>query len=274
MPERLPKIAVVVPSYNQVAYLDDCLTSIYGQDYPELEIIVMDGGSSDGSVKVIEKYAGKLTYWQSQPDGGQTQAIVAGFKRSTANYLTWLNSDDVLLPGALRRHAGAFQSCPDADVFYGDHVVMDAAGVVVERYKHPCYYYKLAWLTMPYIAQPGTVFTRRIWERVGGVDTSMQCAFDYDLWFRFMKANVRFVHVGGFVSGFRRHPKSKGMTWTERYARELEMIRERYRDYWGTPLKRRFARLLLMVIQSLSGAYFYTLVFRMIHHHRLAVFKP
>jgi glycosyltransferase involved in cell wall biosynthesis len=270
--EQVPRISVVVPSYNQGGYLDDCLESVVKQDHPDLEIIVMDGGSTDDSVSIIERYAQHLTHWQSQPDGGQTAAIVTGFGYANGDLLTWLNSDDVLLPGALHLHAQAFRRQPKADVFYGDHVVVDGAGTVVEQYKHPRYHNRLAWLTMPYIAQPGTSFTRRIWQEVGGADCSMHCAFDYDLWYRFMKAGARFVHVGGFVSAFRRHGESKGLTRLEQYAHEHAILRERYQEHLGQPLERRVARLLLRCIQVLSGAYLHTLAFRLFRHHRLSAY--
>jgi glycosyltransferase involved in cell wall biosynthesis len=237
----------------------------------EMEIIVMDGGSSDGSVEIIKRYKNQITYWQSQPDLGQVHAIIEGFKIATGNYLTWLNSDDILLPGSIDRHVKAFKRWPDADVYYGNHIFIDSLDQVVERFKHPFYFNRLAWLTSPYIAQPGTVFTRRIWNIVGGADIKMHCAFDYDLWYRFMLADAKFVHVGGFVSGFRRHPESKGAMLLQQYAREHALLRQRYKFKMGTPLTRQAGRLVLILIQILSGAYIETLAFRLFRYGRLKV---
>lgn len=266
-------ISVVIPSYNQAQYLEASIRSVLDQDYPDCEVILMDGGSNDGSRQIIERYADKFTYWQSQPDGGQTAAIVAGFRRGKAELLTWLNSDDILLPGALHRHAEAFQRHPSADAFYGDHIEIDASGRTIEEFKHPPYFNRLAWLTSPYFAQPGTLFTRRIWEQVGGVDVNMQCAFDRDLWYRFMAADAKFIHVEGFVAGFRRHSESKGHTWLQQYAQEHNLLEDRYAVRRGHPLARKLGRVLLVGMQSLSGAYLHTLSYRLRHFGRLTSYR-
>ncbi|CAN2049920.1 glycosyltransferase [Candidatus Magnetomoraceae bacterium gMMP-1] len=271
---KIPKISIVVPSYNQAHYLEACINSILQQDYPNIEIIVMDGGSTDGSVEIIQHYANRLTYWQSQPDGGQSAALQAGFDQATGDLFTWLNSDDILLPNALQRHSHAFRCYPKADVFYGNHLVIDASGNTMERYKHPPYYNQLALYTMPYIAQPGTSFTQRIWNKVGGLDSSLNVIFDYDLWFRFMILDARFVHVGGFVAGFRKHPESKGATWLETYAYERTVFKNRYKSYLGNSLKRIVACISLMSLNIFSGAYIYTLAYRLFYHHRLLQYKP
>lgn len=274
MNSDLIKISVVVPSYNQVAYLEQCLTSLVMQNCPNLEIVVMDGGSTDGSVAIIKQYEKHLHYWQSQPDGGQTQAITDGFQHTSGDYLTWLNSDDILLPESIKFHHRTILNSPEADVFYGNHVVIDSNDAVVERYRHPTYFRRLAWLTSPYIAQPGTVFTRRIWEQVGGADVEMHCAFDYDLWYRFMLAEAQFVHVGGFVSGFRRHPETKGATWLQKYAEEHAIIRQRYQYKMGNVFTRRLARYLLVLMQFFSGAYIETLSFRIFKQGRISAYQP
>ena len=268
-----PKISVVIPSYNQAAYLEACLESVFAQQYENTEVVLLDGGSTDGSLQIIQKYAKRFAYWQSQPDGGQASAISIGFSYATGDLLTWLNSDDILLPEAFRRTAQAYAGTPSADVFYGDHLVVDTAGTVVERYKHPRFYSKVAWLTAPYICQPGTIFTRRIWEKVGGVDTKMHCAFDYDLWYRFMAAGARFEHVGGVVAGFRVHPASKGKTWVERYKKEHAILRSRYRTEFGTSWQRRAARLLFVCLQLFNGGYIHTLAFRLLRFQRLRAYQ-
>jgi glycosyltransferase involved in cell wall biosynthesis len=269
----MPTFSIVIPSYNQAQYLEASIRSVLDQDYPDCEVILMDGGSNDGSKQIIERYADRFAYWQSHSDGGQTTAIFDGFRRSTGELLTWLNSDDILLPGALRRHAEAFQRHPTADVFYGDHIEIDVIGQTVEEYKHPPYFSWLAWLTSPYIAQPGTLFTRRIWDQVGGADVNMQCAFDYELWYRFMAANAKFIHVHGFVAGFRRHSDSKGHTWLQQYKREHELLEERYGVRRGGPFARKLGRALLVGIQSLSGAYLHTLSYRLRTFRRLTAYQ-
>jgi len=269
-----PRISIITPSLNQAQFLEHTILSVLNQNYPNLEYIIMDGGSTDDSVDIIRKYARHFSYRQSKSDGGQPAAITTGFKRSDGELLTWLNSDDVLLPNAIHRWATAYRKNPSADVFYGNNTDIDECGYIQEKAKHPPYYSKLAWLTAPYIAQPGTAFTRRIWDCVGGVDINMHCAFDYDLWYRFMLLNARFIHVGGWVAGFRRHSESKGATWLQRYAEEHALIRQRYKTQMGSPFARLIGRLTLMIIQSLSGAYIDKLMFRLFRHGRLKVYRP
>src|SRR3989339_415746 len=108
-----PRITVVMPSFNQARYIEESIQSVLDQMYPNLEFIILDGGSTDGSQEIIERYADRLTYWHSQPDKGQTDALIMGFDRSTGDLIGWVNSDDVLLPGCLHTIADAFVARPE-----------------------------------------------------------------------------------------------------------------------------------------------------------------
>lgn len=261
---NLPTLSIVVPSFNQGRYLEACIESILAQDYPGLEIIVMDGGSRDDSRQIIERYQQHFQHWQSQPDGGQGNAINAGFARANGELFTWLNSDDLLLPGALRRAAECWQADPSASVLYGNQIDIDAQGKVVDRYYHPAYFTQLAWWTVPYIPQQGTVFTRELWQRVNGIDAELHCMLDHDLWYRFMRAGARFRHVGIAVGAFRRHGESKGGSWHDTYARERRLMAERYRSEFGGPLTRRVARAAFVALQTATGHYARSLAHRLL----------
>src|SRR6266849_8649816 len=117
---RLPRLSIVTPSYNQGGYLGQTIESVLSQDYPDLEYIVLDGGSRDGSVEIIRKVEPRLAYWRSSPDGGQTAALREGFERATGEVLGWLNSDDWLEPGALRTVGESFAAHPEVDIVHGD----------------------------------------------------------------------------------------------------------------------------------------------------------
>src|ERR1043166_2179963 len=119
------KISVVTPSYNQAKYLETTLRSVLEQDYPHLEHIVMDGGSTDGSQEILERYSSRLAYWRSAKDGGQADAIAEGFKHATGDIFCWLNSDDVFLPGALRAVAEFFTAHPDAETVCGGAYIIN-----------------------------------------------------------------------------------------------------------------------------------------------------
>jgi glycosyltransferase involved in cell wall biosynthesis len=260
---KLPSLSIVVPSFNQGRYLEACIKSILDQDYPDLQIIVMDGGSSDDSRQIIERYQQHFSHWQSEPDGGQGNAINLGLARATGELLTWLNSDDLLLPGALRT-AGERWQASHAEVLYGNQIDIDAHGRVVDRYYHPRFVARLAWWTVPYIPQQGTLFTRALWQKVNGIDSELHCMLDHDLWYRFMLAGARFEHVGIAVGAFRRHGESKGGSWHDTYARERGLMAERYRVQFGSPLTRRLARGAFVALQAASGHYARTLGHRLL----------
>jgi glycosyltransferase involved in cell wall biosynthesis len=124
----LPRITIVTPSFNQAAFIEETILSVLSQEYPSLEYIVMDGGSTDGSVEFIRKYEGKLAYWQSGKDKGQSDAISNGFARATGEILGWLNSDDTLAQGTLRRVGEFFAAHPDVDITYGNMYLIDPSG--------------------------------------------------------------------------------------------------------------------------------------------------
>jgi glycosyltransferase involved in cell wall biosynthesis len=271
---ELPAISLVIPSYNQGRYLTACFESILAQRYPNLELIVMDGGSKDESCAIIERYAQHFAHWQSEPDGGQGNAINAGFARAQGTLLTWLNSDDLLLPNALHAAVETWRSHPRTDVVYGHHIDIDAEGAVVDRYFHPPFVTQLAWWTVPYIPQQGTLFTRELWRRVGGIDAKLHCMLDHDLWYRFMQAGARFRQIGIPVGAFRRHSESKGGSWHDTYARERKLMAERYQGEFGSPLLRKLARGAYVAYQASSGHYAKSLAFRILHHGRVGRYNP
>lgn len=270
------RISVVIPSFDQRAFLEAAIASVLEQDHGDKEVLVMDGGSRDGSAELIERHAARLTHWQSGPDGGQANAISQGIARSSGRIVGWLNSDDVLAPGALRRVAEAAARAGSADrVFFGGHRVIDAGGVAQEL--HPCMPL-IPWVARklgPIVTQPGTFFGRQAYDAVGGLDCSLGYGMDLDLWFRFLTAGVPFAYIPAVQADFRRHPEQKGhsVKWLEVCARERELV---YRKYGaapdGTPL-RGVARAAHLAHGLLSGSVLRTLAFRITRHRRLRAFQ-
>ncbi|NHC16566.1 glycosyltransferase family 2 protein [Motilibacter deserti] len=223
---RLPRITLVVPSYNQAGYLRAALASIVDQGYPDLELIVMDGGSTDGSVAVVEEHAAAISYWQSQPDGGQSAALAAGFARATGEVLGWLNSDDLLRPGALQAVGRAFADDPGLQWAYGDSLLVGADGEVLDV--QPTVQVSSAELASlrVYLPQESTFFRRSLYERVGGVRTDLHFAMDYDLWLRFAEvAPPR--HLPVVLGAFRLLPGQKSAD-VAGYQAEEDAAKARY----------------------------------------------
>lgn len=177
-----PRITVVTPSYNQGQFIEETIRSVLLQGYPNLEYIVMDGGSTDQTVEVIEKYASQIDYWESGQDRGQSHAINKGFQRATGDIVAWLNSDDTYLPNALFTIAKAFLANPDVAFIYGVCQLTDEAGEW-ERDKGAAWDFGRL-LRRTYFGQPATFIRRNIVEQIDYVDETLHQVMDWDLWIR------------------------------------------------------------------------------------------
>lgn len=203
-----PVISVITPSFNQGPFIEETIRSVLLQGYPRLEFIVIDGGSTDNSVDTIRKYGPWITYWVSEPDGGQTYAINKGIRIATGDVLSWLNSDDILCPDALREVAEKFIESPDLELVYGDCEMIDENGDVFDRFN-----VRKSDLTdlleENFISQPSTFFRARALAAVGGLDSELHYAMDYDLWIRMFLNKARVLYNPTVLSRFRYHGTSK-----------------------------------------------------------------
>lgn len=252
-----PKISVVVPSFNQARYLGLTLASIVEQEYSNLDLIVMDGGSTDGSVEIIRRYEPYISYWQSQKDGGQTAALADGFARSTGVIQCWLNSDDLHLPHTLHEVAAYFGEHPDVDAVYGDTIWIDADGATL-RPQREIGFYRFLWMyTYNYIPGMSMFWRRNTYERAGGLDPLFNLAMDADLWIRMADVG-RIEHVRRIWSKMRFYPEQKNVRLRDRSDEEDMRIRQRY---WagGAPrlyrIKRALARVSRIGLKAVSGCY-------------------
>lgn len=269
------RISIIIPSYNQAQFLDATIRSAVSQDYPDKEIIVLDGGSSDGSVEIIRKHERQLASWRSEPDGGQSNAIKAGFRMATGDLIGWVNSDDVLARGALARVARAVRALGGPDgVFYGGCEVIDADGVVQEVLGAVPTQDWIAKAIGPVLCQPGTFFGREAYFRGGEVDTSLQYAMDLDLWMRFITTGTPFVRIPAVQGQFRSHSLQKGHSreWIRTCIADEERVRQRYAMAPIGSVRRVLARQALRALRLTHG-HVSTLAFRLRHHRRLRYFN-
>jgi hypothetical protein len=223
----VPKISIVTPSYNQSAFLERTLKSILDQSYPDLEYLVQDGGSIDGTVGVLKRYDDRLTGWASCADNGQAHAINIGFSKTSGEIMAWLNSDDVLLPGALFYVADYFSRNPDVDVVYGHRVLIDENDRDIGRWMMPQHRDQIiSWAD--FIPQETMFWRRRIWEKAGGqINESLHFAVDWDLLLRFREAGARFARLPRFLGGFRIHSQQKTSAEESIGFQEMSQIRVR-----------------------------------------------
>jgi len=256
--DTLPKISVVVPSFNQAQYLELALRSIVDQPYPHLELIVIDGGSTDGSVDIIRRYLGHVTFWCSEPDGGQTQGIIKGFTHASGDVLCFLNSDDLFEPGSLREVGEFFSQHPGADAVYGNALLIDANGNGLRPQKEIPFSRFIFLHTYNYIPSMSMFWRRSIYDRAGGFNPAFQMAFDADLWMRFSDHGT-IKHVARQWSRMRFYPEQKSQRLKEITIREDMQVRARYWANQKMPatyyLRRKIAMTLRVLWKLLTGCY-------------------
>lgn len=241
----LPRITVVTPSLNQGAYLEQTITSVLEQQYPNLEYMVLDGGSTDNSVEIIRKHEARLTYWVSERDAGQAAAIAHGFARSTGEVLAWLNSDDQYLPGTLATVGRHFAEHPDAGLVYGDYVLLFPDGRRKVK-KKIAFDFEICLYSYLMIPQPSAFWRRSCYQATGGLDVSLRYAMDYDLFLR-MGQLARVINLREPLSLFRVHPASKSVAEADRFSGDYLLARAKHLSHaeMNTARFRRRQRYLL-----------------------------
>jgi len=220
-------ISIVTPSYNQAGYLEETIRSVLSQDYPHLEYIIVDGGSTDGTREIIKKYEDKLSWWVSEKDQGQTDAINKGFARAKGDILAWINSDDTYEPSAISAAVKYLQEHPTVGMVYGDCNFINTAGAVIGRFNAAQTNYHLLRQGYVHIPQQTMFFRADLWKHVGPLDPSFYFAMDYDLWTR-ISALSEIKYVRQTWANFRLHTSGKTMMADDRCW--PEMIRVHYRD--------------------------------------------
>ncbi|MBY0113417.1 MAG: glycosyltransferase [Phycisphaerales bacterium] len=228
-PSHRPRVSIVTPSFNQRRFLEATAESVLGQGYPNLEYVVMDGGSQDGSADYLRSIESRLTAWRSEPDRGQADAINKAFALTSGEIMAWINSDDLLLPGAIDAVVAHFQSHPNVDVVYGQRLVIDHDGREVGRWVLPRHSTS-AFLWRDYIPQETLFWRRSLWDRCGSrVDASFQFAMDWELVLRFHEHGARFARLPRYLGAFRTHDEQKSLAQVEKVGRpEFERLRQRY----------------------------------------------
>lgn len=233
MPDRgaFPRISVVTPSFNQGPFLERTILSVLDQHYPNLEYIIIDGGSTDNSPEIIRRYEKHLAFWVSEPDRGQSHAINKGFARATGELLAWLNSDDYYLPNALHSVADAMLTTSDAQVFVGsaDWLTLDGA---VRRRKAPPPEITLDslynWMRGTDFLQPSCFFRDTAWRQAGPLDEETHITFDLDLWFRMITRGSIFKVLDVPLSVALLHPSAKTTAYSYLAHVDFAIVAMRY----------------------------------------------
>jgi len=226
-----PLVSVVTPSYNQARFLEETIQSVLSQEYQPLEYIIVDGGSSDGSLEIIQRYAHRLSWWVSEADRGQTEAINKGFARARGEIFAWLNSDDTYLPGAVAEAVEYLESHPQAGMVYGDANLVDEQGRIVGKFPAAQTDYRRLRRGYVHIPQQAAFFRAQLWRQVGPLDPTFYFAMDYDLWVRLAKVSQLHYYPRPWAN-FRLHGGGKSVVADDRCWPEMLRVHQREGGGW------------------------------------------
>jgi glycosyltransferase involved in cell wall biosynthesis len=240
-------VSIVTPSFNQANFLERTIQSVITQKGVDLEYIIVDGGSTDGSLDIIKKYDRHLAWWVSEPDQGQTEAINKGFARAKGDILAWLNSDDTLEPGTLHEAVGWLEQHPEAGVVYADTNFIDKDDRLIGRFPAAQTDYRKLRQGYVHIPQQATFFRANLWQRVAPLDESFYFAMDYDLWVRLAKLSPLVYLPGRLWANFRLHGNAKTVAADDRCWPEMLRVHRREGGSWFSMIYAKY------LVRKLAG---------------------
>ena len=263
-----PLLSIVIANFNYGRFLESAIRSVLDQNVAEVELIVVDGGSTDNSMEIIKRYSDRMAWWVSESDRGQSDAFNKGFAHAKGKYLTWLNADDMMVPGCLSRVIAAMKKHPGNEWFTANFYRIDNDGRRIESFWGPHYYpYFLQRKNSPVVVYgPATFFTKKIFDAVGGMNVSCHYTMDTDLWIRFIVAGIKQRRINYFCWAFRMHEASKTAEYGDHvmdrkhFQNMCEEERAAYRRAGYHVSK--FMNYLVRIWKLLDGSYFYGLILR------------
>ena len=253
-----PRISIITPVLNRSQYLEETILSVISQGYPNLEYIIIDGGSTDGSLEIIKKYEKSISYWVSEPDLGMYHAIKKGFDRSTGEIMAWLNSDDIYKPGSLNMIASIFNDT-DVEWISGMPSLYNKDGYCVKTNNLVKWSKSRVWLNdYKWIQQENTFWKRSLWEKSGGfISTDLKYAGDFELWCRFFKyAELYSVHTS--FAGFRLHGSQISLDFKKENETEAKKIAEKFKP---DPLNEKIRFYILSFLDLVNRVIKVTVIF-------------
>jgi glycosyltransferase involved in cell wall biosynthesis len=229
--DKTPLVSIVTPSFNQGDFLEETICSVLNQDYPRIEYIIVDGNSTDRSLDIIKKYSNHLSWWVSEPDRGQTDAINKGFAQINGEIIAWLNSDDTYLPHTVSEAVDFLQKNHEIGMVYGDANLVDKEGKVIGQFPSRQTDYRRLRRGYVHIPQQATFFRASLWKQVGPLDPTFYFAMDYDLWIRLARIS-KLQYYPRLWANFRLHETGKSVSEDERCWPEMLRIHRRDGGGW------------------------------------------
>ena len=235
------KISVIIPSYNQGHFIEKTILSVLDQSYKKVELIIIDGGSTDNTADILQKYDPGISYWRSEKDKGQSHAFNKGLEIASGDYIGWINSDDVYYPGTFEAVIENLSSDPQTDVLFGDYDYIDETDNLIHRKKeiqfNPSEAY---WTGKCNHANLAGFFKRKCFEKAGPLDESLHYAMDYDLYLRFGLMNCRFVQIRRPLGAYRIHSGSKTKQSRDKMLAEVSLVQKKYQTSFPCKLPEEF----------------------------------
>jgi len=223
-PQELPLVTIVTPSYNQAQFIEETILSVLNQSYPRIEYLVIDGASTDGSQKIIEKYQDEISWWVSEKDSGQSEAVNKGFACASGEIVGWLNSDDIYLKDAVRKAVDAFLANPDVGTVYGNMLSIDEKTRVFNTIRYETWQLEDI-MQFRIIGQPAAFVRRNVLERAGYLDPSYHLLLDQHFWVR-IASEGKMLHIDEFLAGARHHSSAKNVSQSSHYHKEVARVVE------------------------------------------------
>ncbi len=228
---NLPKISIITPSYNQGKFLEQTIRSIIDQNYPNLEFIIIDGGSTDNTIEIIKRYEKNISYWVSEPDHGQTNGINKGFRIATGDLVAWMNSDDIYYDNTFKTIASCYLETKGRyDVYFGNKKNISENGQVLHEFFYsPFFKYTLFYDDMN-ISNQSAFWKKTVFEKIGFLDEGLGFIMDYEFFVRMARNSMKFYYVDEFLGALRHHPEAKTSleAWQKRKQKEIQNINEKY----------------------------------------------
>lgn len=254
--DLLPKISVVIPSFQQADFLEKTILSILNQNYPNLELIIIDGGSNDSSLEIIKKYEKYITYWVSEKDRGQSDALNKGFKKATGEIVAYQNSDDIYLPGIFEKVADYFQKNPKIDLVYGNRLDINKNDEIISESR----FTRFSKTVFKYDGLPlgsqSAFWRRSLFDSIGYFDVGLRFSMDHDFFMKAAVKKARFGFIRVFLGAMRRHQGSKTENFLGKppHQAELEIINKRYgRKNWLKFLLKIYSLVFRIICYILQG---------------------